>query len=451
MTDLSVAPSPAPAAPALTGDELAELDRRHLLHPWTPMGDPEQLLIVSGEGCDVTDSYGRTYLDGRSGQFNATLGYGHPRVLAAIQEQAGKLMTYALLGSSNEPAVLLAAKLAELLGEPLSRTLFCNSGSEASEAAVRIVRMYHTLQGQPERTTVISLADGYHGTTSGTTAMSASPIAWAGCGPRPGGFVQIATPRCAQCASGAAHDPCAVPGPEALEEAVLAQGAENVAAFFVEPVLGVGGLLPLPAGYLRGVRDICDRYGVLLVVDEVTTGLGRTGAWFAHQREGITPDIVTTAKGLTSGYAPLAAVTMTTAIADVFATDPMLGGLRHGHTTSGHAMGAAAALAVLRVIEEDGLIEHAAAVGERLCSQLTARLKGLDGVRDVRGVGLLAGIEFDSFPRASQVVAACRRAGVVVRSEGPVLFVSPPLIVTEEQVDRIVDALYAGVVATGAA
>lgn len=437
--------SPSQAAASLGGDELAELDRRHLVHPWTPVGISDQLVIVAGQGCEITDSYGRTYLDGRSGQFNATLGYGNKRVVDALREQADKLMTYALLGASNEPAVLLAARLAELLGEPLTRTLFCNSGSEATEATLRIVRMYHALQGHPERTTVISLANCFHGTTTAATAMMANPLAWTGCGPRPEGFVQIPSPYCAECASGAAHPECVIPGPEALEEAITAQGAENVAAFFVEPVLGVGGIRPLPAGYLRAVREICDRHGVLLVLDEVTTGLGRTGAWFAHQREDIRPDVITMAKGLTSGYAPLAAVTMTTEIGDAFAQDPMLGGLRHGHTTSGHGIGTAVALAVLRVIEEDGLIEHAAAMGERLLGRLQDQLGSLEGVRDVRGLGLMAGIEFDSFARAAQVEAACRRDGVVVRSEGTVLAVAPPLIVTAEQVDRIVDALQAGV------
>jgi adenosylmethionine-8-amino-7-oxononanoate aminotransferase len=446
MNDTTSAPPPS-----LSGDELAELDRRHLLHPWTPQGVSERLMIVSGRGCEVTDSYGRTFLDGRSGQYNATLGYGNKRVLDAVQEQAGKLMTYALLGASNEPAVLLAARLAELLGEPLTRTLFCNSGSEATEAALRIVRMYHALSGNPERSTVISLADCYHGTTTGATAMMANPLAWTGCGPRPEGFVQIPSPRCGECAAGAEHDTCVVPGPEALEEAVLAQGPGKVAAFFVEPVLGVGGIRPLPPGYLRAVREICDRHGVLLVVDEVTTGLGRTGAWFAHQRDGITPDVVTTAKGLTSGYAPLAAVTTTTTIADVFASDPMLGGLRHGHTTSGHGIGAAVALAVLRVIEDDGLVEHAAEVGGRLCEGLKDRLGTLDGVQDVRGLGLLAAVEFDSMERGFQVQAACLAAGLIVRCEGTVLSVAPPLVVTAAQVDRIVETLRDAVAGTAGA
>ncbi|MEU0146312.1 aminotransferase class III-fold pyridoxal phosphate-dependent enzyme [Streptomyces sp. NPDC006288] len=430
MTDTASNPT---APPRSAGDELAELDRRHLLHPWTPVGSGDQLVLVAGQGCEVTDSYGRTYLDGRSGQFNATLGYGHPKVLAALSEQAGKLMTYALLGSSNEPAVRLAARLAELLGEPLTHTLFCNSGSEASEAAIRIARMYHALQGRPERTTVISLADGYHGTTLATAGMSATPLAWAGCGPRPEGFVQIPGP-----SQGPEH------GAQELEKAVLAAGPETVAAFFVEPVLGVGGIRPLPHGYLREVREICDRHGVLLVVDEVTTGLGRTGAWFAHQREGVSPDLVTTGKGLAAGYVPFAAVTTTGAVAGAFAGDPMLGGLRHGHTTSGHALGAAVALAVLRVIEEEGLVDHAAAMGERLIGQLTDRLKGVTGVKEVRGVGLLAGVEFDSFPRAGRVADECRELGVVVRSEGTVMSVAPPLVVTAEQVDRIVDAVCSG-------
>ncbi|MDT0377720.1 aminotransferase class III-fold pyridoxal phosphate-dependent enzyme [Streptomyces sp. DSM 42041] len=440
-------PSTAPTSPS--GDELVALDRRHLLHPWTPHGVSEQLMIVAGQGCEVTDAHGRTYLDGRSGQFNATLGYGNKRVLDALSEQAGKLMTYALLGASNEPAVLLGARLAELLGEPLTRTLFCNSGSESTEAALRIVRMYHAISGRPERTTIISLADCYHGTTTAATAMMANPMAWTGCGPRPEGFVQIPSPtRCGACAAGAEHEECVVPGPEALEEAILAAGADTVAAFFVEPVLGVGGIRPLPDGYLRAVREICDRHGVLLVLDEVTTGLGRTGAWFAHQREGITPDLVTMAKGLTSGYAPLAAVTMTERIADVFATDPMLGGLRHGHTTSGHGLGTAVALSVLRVIEEDGLVENAAAMGDRLQSGLREQIGSLDGVRDVRGLGLMVGVEFDSMARGFEVQAACAAAGVIVRCEGTVLSVAPPLIVTAEQVDRIVGALRDAVAAS---
>ncbi|MGC4807701.1 aspartate aminotransferase family protein [Micromonospora sp. DT233] len=441
MTDTFVAPR------ARTGEELAELDRRHLLHPFTPVGVSEQLMIVSGQGCEVTDAHGRSYLDGRSGQYNATLGYGHPRVLATLREQSAKLMTYALLGASNEAAVLLAAKLAELYGEPLTHSLFCNSGSEANEAAIRIVRMYHAMRGQPDRTTVLSLAEGYHGTTIAMSALTASPLLWSGCGPLPGGFAHVPTPRCVACAGGAAHDECVVPGPEALEEAILAQGAERVAAFIVEPVLGVGGIRPLPDGYLRAVREICDRHGVLLILDEITTGLGRTGAWFAHQREGIRPDVITTAKGLTSGYVPFAAVTMTSTVAEAFAGDPMLGGLRHGHTTSGHALGAAVALTVLDVLA-DGVVANAAAAGERLCGRLAERLGGLPGVREVRGVGLLAAVEFDSFVQATQVVAACRANGVIVRSEGTVLSVAPPLIVTAEQVDRIVDALHAAVLAT---
>jgi adenosylmethionine-8-amino-7-oxononanoate aminotransferase len=433
---------------ALAADDLAELDRRHLWHPWTPaaaLADP--LLIVAGRGCEVTDARGKRYLDARSGQFNAAVGYGHPRVLAAIEAQARTLMTYTLLGASNQPAVQLAARLAERLGEPLTRTFFCNSGSEATEAAVKIARMYHGLRGQPDRTLVLSLADGYHGTTLAAVSMSASPVGWAGCGPLPGGFATIPTPRCSDCATGDAHDRCTVPGPEALADAIHEHGADRVAAFIVEPVLGVGGIIPLPDGYLRGVREICDRYGILLIVDEVTTGFGRTGTWFAHQRDGIRPDVITTAKGLTGGYLPLAAVTTTPAVADTFAGDPMFGGFRHGHTTSGHGIAAAAALAVLDVLEDDGLVDHAATVGARLGGRLVERLAGLAGVRDVRGVGLLAGIELDSFERALAVVAACRRDGVIVRCEGTVIAVAPPLIVTAAQVDRIVDTLHAAVTA----
>ncbi|MEU8216753.1 aminotransferase class III-fold pyridoxal phosphate-dependent enzyme [Micromonospora taraxaci] len=444
---------PASVATAAVGNPalLAQLEAAFLWHPWSPSVRPsDALMLVSGNGCEVTDVSGRRFLDARAGLFNATLGYGRPEVVQAIAEQAATLMTYGLGAASTPPAVLLAARLAELFGKPLTRTFFVNSGSEATEAAVKIARGYHALRGQPRRQMVLSLADGYHGTTLAAVAMTRLPTTRAGVGPLPAGFASVATPRCQDCTTGHEHEVCAGPGPEALEETITRLGSDAVAAFMVEPVLGVGGIVPLPHGYLAAARQICDAHGVLLIVDEVMTGFGRTGAWFAHQAAGVVPDLVTTAKGLTGGYAPLAAVTARQRIFEVFAGDPLIAGLRHGHTTSGHAIAAAAALAVLRVIDDHNLVEHAAIVGQTLQRQLQAALAPASVVRDVRGVGLLVGVQLDSAHRAAAVTAACQRDGVLVRQQGTVVAIAPPLILTPAQGDRIAAAV-AEAVSDGAA
>lgn len=426
--------------------ELADLDAAHLWHPWSPAQLPgDHLMLVAGEGCDVIDISGRRFLDARSGMFNATLGYARLDVVAAMQAQASALMTYSLGVASTPPPVYLAARLAELLGEPLTRTFFVHSGSEATETAVKLARMYHALRGEPSRRTVLSLADGYHGTTLGPAAMSGLPSVRTGCEPLPAGFVTIPTPACRPCLDGLIHGQCHIPGPGAVREAIERLGARSVAAFMVEPVLGVGGVVPLPMGYLTAAREICDQYGMLLIVDEVMTGVGRTGSWFAHQHAGVRPDVVTAAKGLTAGYAPLASVTTTQDIFEVFGRDPLLHGFRHGHTTSGHAVAAAAGLAVLQVIEREGLVNNAAAVGKQLLAGLRERVADMASVRQVRGLGLLAGIQLDSINRAAAVLAACQRDGILVRQQGAVITIAPPLILTASQATRIADTIEAAV------
>lgn len=431
---------------AAAAAEVSKLDRRVLWHPWTPAtADP--LMVVAGSGAEVTDAAGRRYLDARAGMFNAVLGYGHPRVTAAVTDQVTTLMTYGLVGGATPAAVRLAARLADLLAGP-NRTLFVHSGSEATDAAITIARQWHRLAGRPQRQVILSLADGYHGCTGLAAAASGLAAVRAGRDPMPAGFAAVATPRCPHPPDTGHDGGCPAAGLAALADTVDAVGADRVAALIVEPVLGVGGVRALPPGWLAGARRLCDQTGILLIVDEVLTGLGRTGVWFAHQRDGVTPDVVTCAKGLTGGYAPLAAVTVTDAVADMFATDPLLGGLRHGHTTGGHAAACAAALAVLDVIAADQLVAYADVLGQRLRARLGADLRGRPGVRAVRGVGLLAGVEYDTPARAGAVADGCRRAGVLVRQQGPVVAVAPPLILTSGQADRIAETL---ALATGGA
>jgi adenosylmethionine-8-amino-7-oxononanoate aminotransferase len=374
-------------------------------------------------------------LDLRAGTLNAAVGYGHPQVVEAITDQATKLMTWDLGEATTIPAARLAARIAELAPGDLARTLFCNSGSEAVEAAVKIARGWHALSGRSERTWVLSLRDGYHGSTAAGIAATGSPFRRTNAGPLPSGYAQIATPRCPECGAGVAHWACQVPGAEELESAIERHGPERVAAFLVEPVLGVGGVIVPPKGYLRAVREVCTRHGVLLIADEVVTGFGRTGCWFGCDHEGVVPDILVTAKHLAGAYAPLAAVTVPDAIFTTFAQDPFLGGLRHGHTTGGHAVACAAALAVLDVITSGRLVEHCAAVGQRLAAKLEDA-RGIAGVRDVRGRGLLLGVEFESVELAGAVAAVAQDAGVLVRSFGTVLTIAPPLVITADEAER---------------
>jgi adenosylmethionine-8-amino-7-oxononanoate aminotransferase len=422
----------------LSADQARELlgwDREYLWHPWSPAG-ARWPLMVAGEGCFVADASGRRYLDARACTMNAVLGYGHPAVIEAVTSQLSRLMTYDLSCGTTAPAVLLARRLAGLLPGPLTRTFFVNSGSEATETAIRIARMYHQMTGAPGRRAVITLHDGYHGATLAALAATGSAFRKTGAEPLPDGFVTVRTPRCPACAGGAAHQQCEIPGPGQLADVISAMGPGQVAAVLIEPVLGVGGVIPLPDGYLTQVRQSCDEYGVLLIADEVMTGLGRTGWMFGFQHDGVVPDIVTTGKHLAGGHLPLAAVTTTQAVYEAFASDPLLGGLRHGHTTSGHATACAAALACLEVIDREGLAGRARRLGGMLLEEL-GRLRRHPIVRDVRGRGLLAGAELATDVLAGQVAGQCMRRGVLVRPVGPVLQIAPPLVISEDQLRQV--------------
>jgi adenosylmethionine-8-amino-7-oxononanoate aminotransferase len=427
----------------LLADQARELlgwDREYLWHPWSPAG-ARWPLMVAGEGCFVADASGRRYLDARACTLNAVLGYGHPAVIEAVTSQMSRLMTYDLSCGTTAPAVLLARRIAGLLPGPLTRTFFVNSGSEATEAAIRIARMYHRLTGSPGRRVVITLHDGYHGATLAALAATGSAFRRAGTEPLPDGFVTVRTPRCPACAGGTAHQQCEIPGPGQVADVISSMGPGQVAAVLIEPVLGIGGVIPLPDGYLAQVRQSCDEHGVLLIADEVMTGLGRTGRMFGFQHDdGVVPDIVTTGKHLAGGHLPLAAVTTTQAVYETFTGDPLLGGLRHGHTTSGHATACAAALACLEVIDRDGLAGRARRLGSVLLEEL-GRLRRHPIVRDVRGRGLLAGAELGNGALAEQVAAQAMRRGVLVRPVGPVLQIAPPLVITEEQLRQVTAAL----------
>lgn len=399
--------------------ELLAVDAEYLWHPWSPSRvSPDTLVAVSGKGCEVTDADGRTYLDAKSSGFNATLGYACQPVVDAIATQVAKLMTYDMGEGANIPAIRLAQRIGELAGPALTRTFFCNSGSEAMEAAIRIARFYQAVLGSPERGLVVSLHNGYHGATmaGAATAGAPSPISDEF---TPNGFVTV-------------------PGPEegiGALKGFLADYGKRTAAVLVEPVQSRGAYV-MPEDYLRGVRELCDEHGILLVLDEVTTGFGRTGLMFGHQHAGVQPDILATSKGLAAGYISLGAVTTTQHVFEVFDSNKKMAGFVHGHTHSGHATACAAGLAVVDYIESEQLLANTRARGEQLLAALEP-LRELDCVTDIRGRGLMIAVEMDRSRRAAQVRKLMRDNGVLVRRTGKNVVLAPPLILTAAEADRI--------------
>ncbi|MCY9782682.1 aminotransferase class III-fold pyridoxal phosphate-dependent enzyme [Nocardiopsis sp. EMB25] len=426
MTEaLGTDPSTATAADR---EALLALDAEHLWHPWSPTRvNPDTVVAVAGQGCEVQDADGRRYLDAKSSGFNATLGYGCREVVDAVGAQLSRLMTYDLGEGSTAPAVRLARRIAELVGPPLTRTFFCNSGSEGVEAAIRIVRFYHAALGRPERSTVVSLRGAYHGSTLGAAACAPAPSPVSD-EVGPPGFASVPGPE----GDG---------GPEGVAplRAHLEAHGDRTAAVLVEPVQA-RGVRVLPDDYLRAVRELCDRHGVLLVLDEVTTGFGRTGAMFGHQHSGVRPDVLVTGKGLTAGYMSLAAVTTTEHVFGVFDRNKARAGFVHGHTHSGHAAACAAGLAVLDVLEERRLVSNARERGAQLLAELEGA-RSATSVLDVRGRGLLVAVEMDDPRRASAVRRAMREAGVLARRTGASIVLAPPLIVTAAETERISTAL----------
>jgi adenosylmethionine-8-amino-7-oxononanoate aminotransferase len=430
---MTVAPA-APTAPSQA--DLLSVDAEHLWHPWSPSRvSPDTVVAVSGRGCEVWDADGNRYLDAKSSGLNATLGYGCQPVIDAVSAQLSRLMTYDMGEGANVPAIRLAQRIAGLTGPRLTRTFFCNSGSEALEACIRIARFYHAVLGTPERTAVVSLENAYHGATMGAAACSTgfSPIADT---VAPTGFVSVPGP-------GPAASGRAAPRPDGGWDAdgldalgaFLSRHGNRTAAVLVEPVQARGGHV-MPDRYLRGVRALCDRHGALLVIDEVTTGFGRTGQMFGYQHAGVEPDILATSKGLGAGYVSLGAVTTTPRVFDVFDQHKRQAGFVHGHTHSGHATACAAGLAVIDFIETRDVLANVRARGDQLLAALQP-LWELPFVSDVRGRGLLAAVELDSSRRAGQVRRGVRDRHVLVRRTGANILMAPPLIVTAEQIDRI--------------
>lgn len=400
-----------------------------LWRPWTPITQQAgSLRIVETRGNRVRDADGTWYLDGVSGVLNASCGHRHPRLIEAATRQLQQLVHYDPMVSSHEPAETLASRLAELLPGELNETVLLNSGSEATEAALKIALQYWRNIGQ-DRDRVITFEAGYHGTTHLAQQLSGLPFTvsdWA----RPFPIEHIALPA-------SPREMRTQESADALVElfAEALRTGPPAAAVMVEPLLGLGGCVVLPAGFLSRLRRLCDEHGTLLILDEVFCGFGRTGRMFGFDHDGITPDIVTLSKGISGGYLPLAAVTVTSSVKETFVREPVAQGLRYGHTTGGHAVASAVANAVLDVMADEKLVENSATQGARLLDGLR-NLPPSPLITDVRGLGLVVAIEADSPESAAAIGTAAVRAGVMVRHERGVIRIAPPLTITAEDTEE---------------
>jgi putrescine aminotransferase len=429
---------------------LQEQDKRQL-HPLQhPSTHAEPLVIERGEGVYLYTVDGRKILDGMAGLWNVNVGYGREELAQAAYEQMKRLaFTSNFAGTTNIPATQLAHKLSGYAYADLKTTFFTSGGSEANDSAFKIARYYWKRLGKPDKVKIIARKSAYHGITLATTFATGIERYHKMFGPAVPGFVHVPAPYPYRF-EGEVKDgeTIGLAAARAIEDAILREGAETVAAVIAEPVQGVGGVIVPPEDYFPRVRQICDQYGVLLIADEVITGFGRTGELFGLNRYGVQPDILSFAKAITSGYQPLGGNQITDAIYDTIQSAPDTESWMHGYTYSGHATACAVALRNLEIIEQEKLVEQGRQRGERLLAGLQS-LKEFSIVGDVRGIGLICAVELvsDKATKAAdpaltaKVARLCQERGLRTRNVGSTLAFAPPLIISEAEVDEIVRIL----------
>ena len=442
----------------LSLEDYRRLDRANIWHPifqHQALEDTDLTVFTEAHGTTITDSEGNQYLDAMSGLWNVNVGYGRKEIADAVYEQIQRLSYYPL-SQINIPATLLADKLAQILPGDLHHVYFSNSGSEANETSIKIARQYgrQKYPGQ-NRYKIIARYRGYHGFTYGAMSATGQTQRRKVFEPLVPGFLHAHPPYCYRCPLGKNHPDCGVACADEIERIVQWEGADTVIAVIAEPIIGGGGVIVPPDDYIPRLREICDRYGLLLILDEVITGFGRTGELFACNHWDVQPDIISLAKGITSGYLPLGASVVTSEVFDVFrgAPDDYLE-FAQVATYGGHPVTCAAALANINIIMKERLWENSARVGGYLLEKLEA-LRELPIVGDIRGKGLMIGIELVNADQTSldtattnSVVGMMRDRGILIGKVSHTMdepentiFFAPPLITTVAEADRIFDAI----------
>ncbi|WP_327241959.1 aminotransferase class III-fold pyridoxal phosphate-dependent enzyme [Streptomyces sp. NBC_01320] len=424
-----------------TGQRVKEADIEYVIHSWSVQGALNPIPVAGGSGSWFWDYEGNRYLDFQSQLVNLNLGHQHPKLVEAIREQADKLC-YIGPGFAERSRAELAEMLAGLTPGDLKMSFFTTGGAAANENAIRLAR--HVTG----RHKVIARYRSYHGATNGAMSLTGDPRRWSA---EPGGMpgvVRMLDPYTYRCPAG--HpDPCPVcSGGPHLEEILQYENPNTVAAVIVEPVTGTNGLLYPPDGYLRSLREVCDRYGILLIFDEVMAGFGRTGEWFACNHWDVTPDILTTAKGLNSGYVPLGAMTVSARVSEWLRDNKFWGGL----TYAGHPLACASGVASLRIMQEENVVENARARGEHLGAGLAKLSESHPSIGEIRGRGLFYGVELvknretreplvpfnAKGPAAAPVGRIVKEAmarGLYLTANFNVLRLTPPLVITDSEID----------------
>jgi len=423
-------------------------DRAHVFHSWSAQALIDPLPVAGGEGSEFWDYQGNRYLDFSSQLVNLNLGHQHPDLVRAIQEQAGRLATIQP-AMANDVRGELARKVTEVAGEGFTKVFFTNGGADANENAVRMARL---VTGKRK---VLAMYRSYHGNTSTAVTLTGDPRRWAN-EPADASVVHFFGPYTYRSAFYATNDAEeSARALEHLEQTIILEGASTIGAIIMETIVGTNGVLIPPPGYLAGVRELCDRYGILWIADEVMVGFGRVGEWFAWQADGVAPDLISFAKGINSGYVPLGGVIISDAIARAFDDRVFPGGL----TYSGHPLACAAGLATFEVFERDGILERVKDLGERVVKPtLEGWLETHPSVGEVRGAGLFWAVELvrdretreplvpfnasgaDNAPMAG-FAAACKASGLWPFTHFNRVHVAPPLIISEAELRRGLDLI----------
>lgn len=445
--------------------DLSEKDVEVLWHPMVQhsvLPAKGLLRMEKSEGCYVVDSRGISFFDGISGLWCVNVGYGRTELAQTAKEQMEEL-AYFPLTMSHSPAIKLAAKLIDLLDEE-GKIFFSNSGSEGNEVAFKLARQYHG-QSQKERKgfkyKIISRYRGYHGNTMGALSATAQAERKSMYEPLVPGFLHIKPPYCYRCPFGSEKGNCKLECAQTLEDTIIQEGASSVAAFIMEPIIAGGGVIVPPDAYIPRIKEICEKHDVLLIMDEVVTGFGRTGKMFGHEHWGVKPDLMTMAKGISSGYMPLSATFAKQHIFEAFLDEPgTLSHFRHVNTYGGHPVATAVGLHNIEILEDESLAENAAVMGDYIMKRLK-EIDDLPIIGEIRGRGLLIGIELVSDKmkktpldekKVISIVAECLARGFIIGRNtnttpgfSNVLIIAPPLIITKEQADELTDTIKASI------
>lgn len=423
-------------------------------------------VLVRGEGSRVWDQEGVEYIDGLSGLFTVNAGYGRHEIAEAVAAQLESIAYVSPFSFPSLPLIELSARLAAIAPTgPRSRVFLTTGGSDAVESALKIAKAYQRRRGFAERTKVIARRTAYHGTSMGALSVNGVTAIRNGFGPLVPGARHVPLPysyRCDYCGGDCVGEACALRYAAEVERLIEFEGPETIAALIMEPVQNSGGAIVTPPAYLRRVRELCDRHGIVMISDEVICGFGRVGGWFGAAELGVSPDIVTCAKGLTSGYAALGAAIVRAEIADAFVSDRDADKLMHGITFGGHPAACAAALANLAILEGEGLTERSRSMGAYMMRELRAAVGDHPNVGEVRGMGLFLAVELVRDRATRESLAEERlmgwlsdqlkHRGLICRADDrlePVIQLAPPLVITREEADRCVAIVAEAVHALG--